>query len=38
VLATKADSTLSRPLCPYPQKARYVGGDTALAASFRCGA
>jgi feruloyl esterase len=38
VLATKADSTLSRPLCPYPQKARYVGGDAALAASFRCGA
>jgi feruloyl esterase len=27
----------SRPLCPYPQRPRYVGaGDTNDAASFRC--
>jgi feruloyl esterase len=27
---------LSRPLCPYPQIARYTGGDTAAAGSFTC--
>jgi Tannase and feruloyl esterase len=26
----------SRPLCPYPQVARYVGGDPASASSFAC--
>jgi len=37
VLATRADKTLSRPLCPYPSKPIYDGhGDLALAASFRC--
>jgi len=25
-----------RPLCPYPQRAEYVGGDPASAASFAC--
>ncbi|KAL4883369.1 feruloyl esterase [Aspergillus karnatakaensis] len=25
-----------RKLCPYPQKARYVGGDASVASSFRC--
>jgi feruloyl esterase len=25
-----------RPLCPYPEFPRYVGGDPALASSFRC--
>ena len=28
--------TRSRPLCPWPQVARYVGGDAESAASFRC--
>ena len=28
----------SRPLCPWPQVARYAGGNTELAASFRCAA
>jgi feruloyl esterase len=28
--------TRSRPLCPWPQIARYAGGDTESAASFRC--
>ena len=26
----------TRPLCPYPKVARYVGGDVEVAASFRC--
>lgn len=26
----------SRPLCAYPNVARYVGGDTRNAKSFRC--
>jgi feruloyl esterase len=31
--------TMTRPLCPYPQEARYAGkGDTHDAASFACGA
>jgi feruloyl esterase len=38
IIATKADSPMSRPLCPYPQVAVYNGtGDTNDAASFRCG-
>ncbi len=37
VIATKADSRLSRPLCPYPQMAKYKGaGDTNEAANFVC--
>jgi hypothetical protein len=28
----------SRPLCPWPQVARYAGGDPESAASFRCAA
>jgi hypothetical protein len=27
---------ISRPLCPYPQYARYNGGDAAQASSFSC--
>jgi feruloyl esterase len=30
--------TRSRPLCPWPQVARYAGGDIESAASFRCAA
>lgn len=26
----------SQPVCPYPQKAQYVGGDPNVAASYRC--
>ena len=26
----------TRPLCPYPQYARYASGDTKSAASFQC--
>ena len=39
ILATKGNSPLSRPLCPYPQLPRYDGsGDPNSAASFRCAA
>ena len=38
VIATKAESKLSRPLCPYSQVARYKGaGDTSDAENFECG-
>ena len=30
------DITMTRPLCPYPQVARYLGGDPLLEASFEC--
>lgn len=37
ILATKADSPLSRPLCAYPALPRYKGvGDPNDAASFEC--
>jgi len=37
LLAAKADGTLSRPLCPYPQFARYKGsGDPNDASNFMC--
>ena len=37
MLATKAGSSLSRPLCPYPQLPRYTGrGDTNDAANYTC--
>jgi feruloyl esterase len=37
ILATKANSDLSRPLCPYPTAAHYNGeGDTKSARSFLC--
>jgi feruloyl esterase len=39
IIATKANSPLSRPVCAYPQVAKYTGsGDTNNAASFRCSA
>lgn len=36
VTATKTGAPISRPLCPYPQQARYRGGDMMAAASFQC--
>jgi feruloyl esterase len=37
ILATsKALPGISRPLCPHPQAAEYVGGDTSAASSFAC--
>ena len=37
MIASKANSPISRPLCPYPQTARYKGsGDTNDAANFAC--
>ena len=39
MIATKANQPISRPLCPYPQLARYKGtGDTNDAANFACSA
>ncbi len=32
----RAPSTETRPLCPFPSHARYVGGDEKKAASFAC--
>jgi feruloyl esterase len=37
IIATKTESNLSRPLCPFPKAAHYSGsGDTDAAASFVC--
>jgi feruloyl esterase len=37
ILATKQDSPLSRPLCPYPALPRYQGrGDPNVASNFAC--
>lgn len=37
ILATREDSKLSRPICPYPAMPHYVGsGDPNAASSFRC--
>jgi feruloyl esterase len=39
MIATKANSPLSRPLCAYPQLPRYRGaGNPNDAASFECAA
>jgi len=39
MIATKANSPVSRPLCAYPQVAKYNGsGDSNAAASFACSA
>ncbi len=37
VIAGKGNSEIKRPLCPYPQKAEYKGGDAKKAESFACG-
>jgi feruloyl esterase len=37
IVASKAGSTMTRPICPYPQAAKYKGtGDTNDAANFAC--
>jgi tannase/feruloyl esterase len=37
IIATKNNTPLARPMCPYPQLARYVGsGDTNDSANFVC--
>jgi feruloyl esterase len=37
MIATKANEQLSRPLCPYPQLARYKGtGNPNDAGNFQC--
>ncbi len=34
--ATSLDNKVSRPVCMYPKKLTYVGGDTNLASSYSC--
>lgn len=36
VIATSANGTVSRPLCPYPEFARYKGGNADKAENFVC--
>jgi len=37
IIASKQNSPLSRPLCPYPALPRYrAGGDPNVAGSFEC--
>ena len=40
LLATKQNNdgktVWTRPLCPYPQKAKYKGGDANVATNFAC--
>jgi feruloyl esterase len=37
IIAARSESpAMTRPLCPYPQKSVYQGGDAKQAASFRC--
>jgi feruloyl esterase len=36
VIASRADGSATRPLCPYPSHAQYLGGDATKAESFRC--
>lgn len=35
-LVEDGDVTRTRPLCPYPETARYIGGDSNQAESFAC--
>lgn len=36
IVMTSADGTNSRPVCPYPQKLAYLGGDRNAATSYSC--
>jgi feruloyl esterase len=36
VIASRADGSATRPLCPYPSHAQYIAGDATKAESFRC--
>ncbi len=36
VIASRADRSATRPLCPYPSHAHYKGGDVTKAESFEC--
>ena len=35
-IATSLDNKVSRPVCMYPRKLTYLGGDTNLASSYSC--
>jgi len=36
LVLSNASGTKQRPLCAYPKKLAYIGGDVAAAASFTC--
>src|SRR5262249_45541128 len=36
IVVTAASNANSRPLCMFPKKVAYAGGDTKLAASYTC--
>lgn len=36
VIASRRDGSATRPLCPYPSHAQYIGGDVTKAESFEC--
>ena len=36
IIATSPDAAKSRPLCMYPTRVTYLGGDVNLAASYTC--
>ena len=36
VIASRRDGSATRPLCPYPSHAHYIGGDVTKAESFEC--
>ena len=36
IVMTSLDGTNSRPVCPYPRKVAYLGGDRNAAASYAC--
>ena len=36
VVLQNTDKSLARPLCTYPKKIAYLGGDATKAASFAC--
>ena len=36
IQSPKEAGRITQPICPYPQKATYTGGDPKVAASFIC--
>ena len=36
IVLSNSDKSLARPLCTYPKKIAYLGGDTSKAESFAC--
>jgi hypothetical protein len=36
IQSPKAAGRITQPICPYPQKAIYIGGDPRVTTSFKC--